>query len=199
MSGDADAPSGRRALIAAYDQHHAAIGRIANGWAELHENLCAVFLAATKIDSAIGGAIWHSIRSDLGQRQMLSEVLKAPVDPDHWSTWPRLHADAKWLLEAIKSFMDPRNDAVHTHFMMSLIGFDSDAAFRPSPMDFYGNPRARRLRSKSDLASEFAWYAASIRVLSDFAEELAAALRDAEHPWPTKPSLPPRPSGRTGS
>lgn len=182
----------RRRLSEAYSRHFEAIGRIAHAWNELHENLCSLFVQLSMIDQGVGASIWFSLQSDRSQRNLIRAVLGAPVLDERWPQFPTLQKDVATLLKLANQVADYRNNALHSPFMMALVGSDDAATFLPSPETFMGNPRAQALSDK-DLAAEFAWYARSASHLSAVADNMAEALRDAEHPWPKISKLPPHP------
>ena len=96
----------------------AALGQLALAWNGLQESFAALFWTMSlngppKAGDFINDAplwIWHSIKSDRSQREMLKAAI------DHTSVdWQRskLKDDAIWLINEAMKLEDLRNDALH--------------------------------------------------------------------------------------
>src|SRR3954454_14531805 len=74
-------PPDNSAAFAPYIQ---AAGGVVDAWNRLHETLKYLFVAVTKMPENVGYAVWHSARSDSGQRDMLRAAIAATSDQEPW-------------------------------------------------------------------------------------------------------------------
>ena len=131
-----------------------ALGRLTLAWNALHERLAALFwdLAADRIPLA-GGTysnvplwIWHSLRSDRSQREILRAVLEnSGVD---WGR-PELKESVKWLLARTDALAGARDDAVHSP-LLSIKGTSLEPHSKQPVMPDFSmfNPKAMRLAKR---------------------------------------------------
>ena len=63
-----------------YARYETAAGEVVAAWNVLQEELGGIFASITGISSEMAGAIWHSVRSDSLQRQMLFAAICAAPD-----------------------------------------------------------------------------------------------------------------------
>jgi len=86
----------------AFEPYVAAVGRLNYAWNNLHETLSKLFVAiASPTLPNIILSVWHSTRSDRGQRDMLLAALVASPE-DRWS--PRLPGPRNaliWLVQRV--------------------------------------------------------------------------------------------------
>jgi hypothetical protein len=158
-------------------------------WNRLQASFADLFALAVGNDR-VGFAIWHAVKSDLTQRDMLmaaSEQSYKDKDP------PRAFDDIKWLIDRTSKLINPRNDAIHAPLVFVN---ESLGNISLMPLYFLGSPRAKNLADK-DLLKEIAWCRAYTHLLAEFAENLMfsikfyPALKPEERPaWPDRPPLP---------
>jgi hypothetical protein len=97
--------------------------------------------------------MWHSLKSDLAQRELVSAALKAQIDL--LSTWTddkekqekaSVFAEYLWVVGEITKFSHMRNDLVHSPIIFFRM---ADATEAEAIVDaFHGDPRAKRLKEK---------------------------------------------------
>lgn len=123
-----------------------ALGRVAHSWNHLQEALGKLFCTVTKMESAVGLSIWHSVLSDRTQREMLRAALV------HNNLKPKITKEIEWILNQTQSLSNRRNDAIHAPCLITV-----GAELEIKLSFFSQNPRARSLIGK-DILIEFAWY-----------------------------------------
>lgn len=170
-----------------FDPYTKALGQLALAWNELHETLSVVFCVV------MGGgmvnqflAIWHEIKVDRAQRDILLAAAKA--GGMNGSRFPRLIADLEWIWKKARDVEDARNDALHSPLWGSQRGPTASVVM---PMTGLGHLRARKLEAK-DLLSEFRWCRDATLALTAFARELDGAMTAYGLPWPDRPRWPNR-------
>lgn len=174
----------------------AALGQLALAWNGFHETLALLFCSVardqkpTKEDSTSGQllAIWHALKSDRAQR----EILLAAVQNHVWGAFPAdFVEDVEWICARANELEEARNNALHSPLwaherishqtiVMPIIGL--------------GHVRAKKLFEKN-LLREYRWCRDASLILTRFAGEIDESLRDWNRPWPDKPSLPNRGDG----
>ena len=179
---------------AAYELHVTAVGEVAFHWNLLHERLGELFGLIVGTTRAIGMAVWYSIQSDRGQREMLLAALRA-IEPERLEKFPKAAADMKWLANYVtETLADRRNAAIHAPCEAQMGVFERrdgslTTAFEIGPSWYLGNPRANKLKG-FELIPEFEWYASTAQTLTKFAEGMVGALSFDVQPWPERPRLP---------
>jgi len=173
-----------KAANEALQPYFLALGKVAHSWNHLHEELGKVFCAVTQLELTIGMAIWHGLRSDAGQRDILKGAVEAAArDPE----WVDLHPGAEdgvlYLTSKTQGLANKRNDAIHAPCDVIPAG-----DFEIRPITFFQNQRAQSLRGK-DILKEFEWYERTADALRRHATECRFAL-DGQLPWPDEPQLP---------
>jgi len=162
-----------------------ALGKVAYSWNRLHEELAHLFNTITRAKYGSAWAIWHSSKSDIAQREMLSAAARS------WAGFHREHPggqDIEWLMGRIAALADARNDALHA----PLTVWTSTAGSFVAPDVFFGNRRAKKLEGK-ELLREFAWCAEMADALRNVASQMWRSMEWPETvPWPGTPSLPNR-------
>ncbi len=89
-------PVNKRQLAADKRKLEQALGALVLSWAHLHERLEEIFEAVTKCKIWLARAMWHSLKSDLSQRELLRSAV----------TSSKLH------LEAMRKDLPERFDSV---------------------------------------------------------------------------------------
>jgi hypothetical protein len=185
-----------------------ALGQLALAWNDLQESLADLFWTAMMNGPPVAGDVvnyaalwvWHSIRSDRSQREMLKAAInRSSVD---WKR-PKFQEDANWLLKKIVGLEDRRNDAIHSPLFLTTrslwgVGLGPE---KIAPAVWLFNPRAIKLSERTQLLSEFRYCRDTSITLADYARAINGALINPRRPWPDKPSLPNpgKKKGRQGS
>jgi len=165
--------------------YFAALGKVAHAWNHLHEELGKVFCAVTNADLSLGMAIWHSLKSDRSQREILKGALASAAQSEDWNREHPGAADGILdLLKEVDKLADRRNNAIHAPCDV-IPGGD----FQIVPITFFGNDKAERLRGK-DILKEFDWYQRTANLLRRYAWDSRLALDARMMTWPDKPKLP---------
>jgi hypothetical protein len=173
------------AVTKALEPYFNALGRVAHEWNHLHEELGKVFCAVANLDLSVGMAIWHSLKSDRSQRDILKGAIESASNDEDWTTeHPGAVTGVQYLVNKTNALADKRNAAIHApcHVLPGPNNFEI------RPITFFGNEKAKRLHSK-DILEEFAWYEGTARALRRHACDVCFALH-ARIPWPEKPALP---------
>lgn len=164
-----------------WDQHTATVGRIAIRWNTLHEELGLIFvLLATRDNTSVGWAAWHSLRMDRAQRDMLEASAVAALGK----------GDARckelvWALGQLTPLEDKRNTAIHSPYSIII----ENGSLKTISNHFTGHGRATKLKDR-DLEKELKSYEEHIDKLTDFVMALGPHFLPGQPP----PSLPPRPT-----
>jgi hypothetical protein len=182
----------------------AALGQLTLAWNDLQESLAALFWTTMLYSPPLAGDfvnytplwVWHSIKSDRSQREML----KAAIDHSH-TAWkrPSFVNDGKWLLDRAGELEDARNDAIHSPLFSvdkSLYGMAAGPE-KVAQAYWLFNPRAKKLAKRDNLLRELRYCRDAAITLSDYAREIDRALINPSRPWPKKPLQPSR-TPRTG-
>lgn len=159
-----------------------ALGEVTLAWNDLHLSLSGLFWAILQIPNGLTpGAIWHSIKSDRVQRDMLGALAESHALGHALS--PNARKEITWLIKQAKSIEDLRNDLLHSPFMKS-----GELIF-----PYHGglHTRAKKLTGK-DILKEARWFYETTIALRDYAEEIEEALRRPQIAWPQRPTLPNR-------
>lgn len=173
------------AANAALKPYFIALGIVAHAWNHLHEELGKIFCAVTELDLPIGMAIWHSLKSDRSQRDILKgAVCAAAGDPDWLKQHPNAMDGVLYLINKTNAVAEKRNDAIHAPCTVIPGGDD----FEIMPVTFFGNEKAKHLRGK-DILAEFSWYEKTADALKTHARAVRFAL-DSCGTWPEKPRMP---------
>ena len=160
-----------------------AIGQAAIAWNGLHEALRELFLVLMGDNDYLGDStVWHSLRSDRSQRQLIIGVVKSRHETGELSDQIRENIGA--LLKQCNTVADARDNVIHAPL--------SSEKGRIVPDAKHGNPRASNLLNK-DLLTEFRWCRDAALVLTDSTYRMVTALTDpSRFPWPKTPALPNR-------
>lgn len=175
----------------ALDPYKFALGKVAHAWNHMQEQLGLLFCMVTSLDDSMGMGIWHALKSDRSQRDLLRAAIAAVSADEAWNhEFPAAKDDIIWLLNKVDALAEGRNGAIHAP-IYSVIGGDAELR----PYTFHGNPNAAKLVGK-DIFTEFDWYERYFNVIKSFAAQMTTALMDrcrpksAWMPWPDRPQLP---------
>ena len=175
-----------------------ALGNLVIAWNALQENLAELFWAITDLpDGTIPLSIWHSTNNDRTQREMLRAMTEAiftqraarELDATVKGNTLRIRDDIIWLINKANSLADQRNDAVHSPLWFVIDATGSGKIGEMIPADYFGNPRAKKLKGK-DLLNEFRWYRQSADTLASYALRIRFVLSPGLTPWPDRPQMP---------
>ncbi len=124
-------------------------------------------------------AVWHSIKSDRDQRQMVRAAITASPELEQ-----EQKSDLLWLIKEIEKLADRRNDAIHSPYTF-FIGPDGLIVM---PSYLFDHPRANKL-PKLELMEELKWYRKSAACLLGYAAGILDAMLDPTQTWPDRPQL----------
>jgi hypothetical protein len=174
------------AATVTFEAYFNALGKVAHEWNHMQEELGKLFCQVAGLDNSMGMAIWHALRSDLTQRQMLRAAVECKgLDEDWAKRFPKAERTTADLLEEINKFSNKRNAAIHAP--CSVVA--GEAELEIFPVSFFGNPNAKKLRGK-DVLAEFEWYERTAEAYRRYVKEIQVALSVSRFPWPDKPALP---------
>jgi hypothetical protein len=129
------------------------LGRLVLSWALLQERLAGILQQALSCPPHLSNSMWHSIKSDLVQRQMLvaalkssSELLKWWKDDPEKQNKILVFGEYVRAINEITKFSHGRNDLIHSPIMFYLASEATEVEAVVS--DFHGNPRAEKLKDK---------------------------------------------------
>lgn len=173
---------------AEFTPYVAALGKFALSWNELQDNLCSLFSIVSlnrapqvgDVVSYFSAHVWHSIRSDRSQREMLDAAIKHSALAS-----ANLTEHGKWLIDRVTSLENRRNDILHSPLISWRMGTSRTVIV---PNTFMRNPRAIGLAENIDVLKEIKSAANHALELSRYAERIAACLLNPGQPWPEKPA-----------
>jgi hypothetical protein len=160
-----------------------ALGKVAHAWNLMQEQLGVLFCTVSSLETKMGMNIWHALKSDRSQRDLLDAAISA-TDDDWNQEFPKAKDDIMWILKKVGQLSEGRNSAIHAP-MFSLIGGEPEIR----PMTIFQNPHAAKLLDK-DLLAEFEWYEKYFDSLRVFAGTAHVALLMKPASWPDRPLLP---------
>ena len=179
---------------------HADLGKITRFWANLHEHLASVLGKALECDQKIANGMWHTLRSDLVQRNLLEAAIAEKIKVLHEAAQKAAVEKSKqaqvfdeylWAVREITKHADKRNDLVHSPIYFSL-GSDAVSEFEAIVSDHHGNPRAVKLKGR-ELFQLCGWVIAFISEMHRFLARLGHA-RGEHDPLPSRPKWAPESS-----
>jgi hypothetical protein len=174
------------ATTVTFETYFSALGKVAHEWNHMQEELGKLFCEVAGLDQSMGMTIWHALRSDLAQRQMLKAAIEYKGSLEDWADkFPKAEGAIVELVEEINKFSNRRNAAIHAPCSV-IVGEDELEIFAVS---FSGNPNAKKLRDK-DILVEFSWYERTAETYRRYIRDLEFALSDSRVPWPDKTVLP---------
>ncbi|HXW26304.1 MAG TPA: hypothetical protein VEK73_16285 [Xanthobacteraceae bacterium] len=125
-------------------------------------------------------AVWHALKMDRAQR----EILLAAAKSNTWGAVPvTLIEDIEWICGRADVIEDARNDSLHSPLWADE---RNPASAIVKPVTFLGHVRAGKLFDK-DLLTEFRWCRDAAMALDDYAIGIADSLFDPMKPWPDRP------------
>lgn len=150
-------------------QYATRTGEVIWAWNFLHERLQMVFVwLALPDDLEAGLAIWHSIRSDSSQRNLLRAALENMAPKS--ASW---FQGAMWLMDAIEKLAPHRNDATH---VPTILNWTERAYVTAS---FFAKPaQAKRLTSSPGLYRFHRLLRDDLYVLSNYATAIRLEMRE---------------------
>lgn len=163
-----------------------AIGQMTLAWNDLHQTLGVLFWVVSNVANALMPfAVWHSSKSDRGQRDMLRALID--LDAVGYDLNSKNREEVRWILGQVNTLEDLRNDAIHSPML--------NAPDRPGGVGVmaheFGHQRAKKLANK-DLVREFNWFYDSVVVLNNYAADIAWSLTPRSAPFPERPQMPSR-------
>jgi hypothetical protein len=170
--------------------HAEALGHISLAWTRVHEIMAMLFgLLLRPVPEERAYAIWHSIKNDRSQRDMLWALAQASLSADS-----EIRKAIKWAVEKLLSLENSRNDALHSPYVLS---YDERRGPTMIANETTGNRRAANLSGR-DLGVELESYRKNVPAVADYLWEVVRRLsvsgnalaigRFGEMPPP--PSLP---------
>lgn len=180
-----------------FNPYALAIGQLTLAWNDLHVSLAMLFC------TVMGGgfsnpalAIWHSLKSDRAQRDMLLAAMSAALLNGEDQA---LSEDIKYICKRADVLEEERNNALHSPLWGIPAQPSHPTKFGAAvvPVVGLGHIRANKLLGK-DLLFEFRWCRDSAIALRDYATRLDFAVCQGR-PLPDRPQLPNRgrPSGKS--
>jgi hypothetical protein len=170
-----------------------ALGQFSLAWNALQHNLCVLFSIVTLERTPVAGDefndvpthIWHAIKSDRSQREMLCEAIKhSKLGKEN-----QLAEHGKWLIDRVGELENRRNDILHS----ALIPIERSPGVKEVIPDvFFLNPKARNLQKTRNLLEEILSCCSNAILLADYAQMLTGVLLmlpRAQFSWPDRPLL----------
>jgi hypothetical protein len=96
--------------------------------------------------------MWHSLKSDLAQRELVSAALRSQIDI--LKTWAddkkkqekaQVFAEYLWVISEITKFSHKRNDLIHSPIVLHR--HEGETEVEAIVDDLHGDPRAARLKN----------------------------------------------------
>jgi hypothetical protein len=174
------------------DAYCKALGKVAHAWNHMQEGLGQLFCDVAGLERSIGMTIWHSLKSDLAQRQMLEAMVAHRAGDDDWAKHhPKAEKAITNLINDINSFSSKRNAAVHAPCNPVLGGDDLEIV----AVTFFGNPNAKKLSDavvlkEQQILDQFEWFERTAETYRRYIRDLVYALSEPRVPWPDKPRMP---------
>jgi len=175
--------------IAELTSHAEALGHVSLAWTRLHEIMAMLFgLLLQPVTEEKAYAIWHSIKNDRSQRDMLLALAEASFPADS-----EIRKAIKWARDNLLSLENSRNDALHSPYVLI---HDEERGPTMIANEVTGNKRAANLSGR-DLGIELESYKRNVTAVADYLWEAVRelskpqnALAPQPHKMPPPPSLP---------
>lgn len=162
--------------------HATRIGHAVIAWNRLHDNLGVTFADLINPDQQyIGLTVWHAMKSDSAQRDVLTAVIKTVLPDEN-----KYRIDLCWILTETGKLSGHRNNYIHAAFI-SLI---DDGGIKLIPDHFTGNRKAGKLVD-TDLDRDLSMLEQDLSQLEVFLSRIRA-FHDYPPPhdaWPDRPQL----------
>jgi hypothetical protein len=165
-------------------------GTILWAWNRIHAAFAESFVEIVDPNEPdVGLALWHAIKADTGQRDMLREAL-----PVRRGIETKTAEALEWLLDVADMLSPHRNDIAHTP--MAMAGALSGLIFEPDP--FAGDPKRVARLGRPDREAFHKALTGDLIALSFYAMTIAMALRSPGLllSWPRRPRLRSFPRGQ---
>lgn len=129
------------------------LGGLVRNWSNLQEQLAGIFHQATECPPHVANSIWHSLKSDLVQRELLLAALRSSAvlhrswkDDEKRQLKVQVFEEYIWAIEQISKVAHRRNDLIHSPiiFFLGPDAIESEAQVSGT----YDNPRAKALKDK---------------------------------------------------
>jgi hypothetical protein len=169
--------------------HAEALGHVSLAWTTLHEvmgMLFAYLLMPAPQEHAY--AVWHSIKNDRTQREMLKALAESALPEDD-----EIRKAIKWAVDKLLSLENSRNDALHSPYVLF---HHPERGPTMISNDLTGNRRAANLAGR-DLSVELESYKSNVRAITDYLwagvvqlSQPQNALAPQPHKMPPPPALP---------
>jgi hypothetical protein len=177
----------------ALEPYQLALGKVGHAWNHMQEQLGILFCGITGLDDATGLGIWHALKSDRTQRDLLEAAVTAATSDENFTNdFPKAKEDLLWMLKKVNALAEGRNSAIHA----PVFGYSEDfGATEFFALTDYRNPNAAKLGGK-DILAEFEWYESYFNAIKMFAGEISLSLSGRRRansdwlPWPDRPLLP---------
>ena len=170
------------------DEHIRHVGEITFAWTQLQAALFAIFYALLRREHKLAHGIWHSIRNDSAQRDMLLAAAEAKLSKKHKSVLNQI----KWIVDCTSALSTHRNDLTHTPLALD---YDGDAGVTYTIPDFVSGREASvtRLRQHND-RSQWRKVSGDLRALESYARYIGVRImggvnRPISGSWPRRPKL----------
>jgi hypothetical protein len=167
------------------------LGEVVRSWALLHDELAKLFHHLAGCDWWLAYPIWHAIKSDLSQRDMLLALASAHKarlehfeDPDGGKKIAALE-EIKWMLNETTRHSHRRNDLVHAPIIFKM-DLDTDE-WEARVSEWTNNPRAIKL-ADTELFQYCSQCIAFAGTMKAYAQKLTETL--AGQPLPKRPPVP---------
>jgi hypothetical protein len=176
-----------RAAQRALKPYHLALGRVAHEWNHMQEQLGLLFCAVSGLNRSMGMGIWHVLRSDRTQRDLLKAAnIAAERSLERQHYFPKAKDDIEWILAKVNALAEGRNSTIHAP-AQHLWGRTNTVRHSRK---FAGREVARK-----DLVAEFERQEGSARAIRLLAAEIRYVLAShmpgyPDKPWPSRPVLP---------
>jgi hypothetical protein len=169
--------------------HAEALGHVSLAWTTLHEVMGMLFASLLMPASQEHAyAVWHSIKNDRTQRDMLKALAESALPEDD-----EIRKAIKWAVDNLNTLENSRNDALHSPYV--LVHHPERGPTMISN-DLTGNRRAANLAGR-DLSVELESYKSNIRAIIDYLWAGVVELSGQQnvhaphaHKMPPPPSLP---------
>lgn len=168
-----------------------AIGEVTLAWNGLHDDLGSLFWFFLDVPNGlIPGAVWHSIKVDTAQRDMLEAITKLPPHTLGLRMNDETREAVIFILDQTKKLIDRRNNAIHC----PLVRTNENEII---PMIGIGHERAKKVSGqlkkespKRDIRGDLYFLYDSITTLRKYTDDLSEALLRETVPFPLKPQMP---------
>lgn len=162
------------------EQHAAEVGRVAIAWNALCETMAIAFSLILKPDhQGAALSVWHSVKSDRYQREMLRAAAIAMLGDKNQAALKEI----EWVLGQIDATENRRNDAIHAPYAIQI----ENGLAKPMPSPMTGNPKAENLKDR-DLVEALQAYSTRMSSLDHFLHGVMVHLVHPDNPLPKRPT-----------